>query len=555
MLDTVPSNLLATGQERRRAGLEEFLPVLLEVWREGASHLEIDQSLERIAPVLAERLPLDAVLLRRLDPGRSCVETVAAEACRPRATLPSATRSDLSAPELESLASWAQAGRAEHLPARSLARRLPGLLPADLGGDVIVGPLAGEAGVAGFLILAVRPPRRFEAIHLAMVQALLAPFAAALENDRRLRALTAREAAADADRRTLLSRLGRQDLQETIVGAESGFRPVMERVALVARSDVPVLILGETGSGKEVVARAIHLRSARESRPFLRVNCGAIPHGLIDSELFGHERGSFTGADAQRKGWFERADGGTLFLDEVGELPLQAQVRLLRILQDGSYERVGGQKPLHVDVRIVAATHRDLHAMVEDGRFREDLWYRIAVFPIQLPPLRERPEDIPQLATHFALRAATRFGTAPRIPSPEDVELLVSYPWPGNVRELAAVIERAVILGEGRGLEVATALGGGSPRVARPTPAIEAAAPAPAGARPAPGGAPAPRASGEFLSLDDAMRAHIEAALARTRGRIEGERGAASLLRINPHTLRARMRKLGIRWDRYRAGD
>jgi transcriptional regulator with GAF, ATPase, and Fis domain len=314
----------------------------------------------------------------------------------------------------------------------------------------------------------------------------------------------------------------------------------MERVDQVAPSDVPVLVLGETGSGKEVVARAIHLRSRRATGPFLRVNCGAIPTGLIDSELFGHERGSFTGAAVQRKGWFERADGGTLFLDEVGELPKQAQVRLLRILQDGSFERVGGQKPLHVDVRIVAATHRDLKAMVETGAFREDLWYRIAVFPIHLPPLRERPEDVPALATHFALRAATRFGTPSRIPTPEDMELLIAYPWPGNVRELAAVIERAVILGDGRTLEVATALGGNPvvprARVATPAPAAAALQPA----------------SDAFPTLDAAMRAHIEAALERTRGRIEGRRGAAALLGINPHTLRARMRKLGIAWNRYR---
>src|SRR5690606_19733786 len=357
----------------------------------------------------------------------------------------------------------------------------------------------------------------------------------------------------------------RQDLQESIVGAEAGFRPVMERVSLVAPSDVPVLVLSETGSGKEVVARAIHVRSRRAAAPFLRVNCGAIPHGLIDSELFGHERGSFTGAEGQRKGWFERADGGTLFLDEIGELPLPAQVRLLRILQDGTFERVGGQRPLTVDVRIIAATHRDLQAMVADGRFREDLWYRIAVFPIAVPPLRERPEDIPALATHFALRAATRFGTPPRIPTPEDMELLVSYSWPGNVRELAAVIERAVILGDGRTLDVATALGAGGPRAARPAPAGEAgppasgapAAPAATPVAVAPAGAPAraAAASQPFPSLDEAMRAHIEAALVRTRGRIEGSRGAAALLRINPHTLRARMRKLGISWARYRPDD
>ena len=184
----------------------------------------------------------------------------------------------------------------------------------------------------------------------------------------------------------------------------------MEQVQLVAPSDTPVLILGETGSGKEVVARAIHSRSRRASGPFLRINCGAISPDLVDSELFGHERGSFTGAVAERKGWFERADCGTLFLDECGELPLPAQVRLLRVLQDGTFQRVGGERPMHVDVRVVAATHRDLPAMVASGQFREDLWYRIAVFPVRLPPLRERLTDIPALATHFALRAAKRLG-------------------------------------------------------------------------------------------------------------------------------------------------
>jgi transcriptional regulator with GAF, ATPase, and Fis domain len=311
----------------------------------------------------------------------------------------------------------------------------------------------------------------------------------------------------------------------------------MERVALVAHSDVPVLLLGETGSGKEVVARAIHGRSRRAAAPFLRVNCGAIPSGLIDSELFGHERGSFTGAAAQRKGWFERADGGTLFLDEVGELPLDAQVRLLRILQDGSFERVGGERTQHADVRIVAATNRDLHAMVADGRFREDLWYRLAVFPIHLPPLRDRKQDIPALATHFALRAATRFGTPPIVPTPEDLNLLVAYPWPGNVRELGAVIERAVILGQGRTLEVATSLGiaprAAAPAMAAPPAAASAAEPPP-------------------MNLDAAVAGHIEQALARTHGRIEGVHGAARLLGVNPHTLRARMRKLGIDWRRFR---
>jgi transcriptional regulator with GAF, ATPase, and Fis domain len=303
-----------------------------------------------------------------------------------------------------------------------------------------------------------------------------------------------------------------------------------------------VLILGETGTGKEVIARLIHTRSPRASGPFLRVNCGAIPPELVDSQLFGHERGAFTGAVQTHQGWFERADGGTLLLDEIGELPLAAQVRLLRILQDGWLERVGGRQPIHVDVRIVAATHRDLAAMVADGRFREDLWYRMAVFPILLPPLRERREDIAPLARHFAERAAARFVLLLALPSEEDIQLLVSYPWPGNIRELAAVIDRAAILGDGKRLEVAQAIGAavnlpGSP-VGTDKPSQTSSPPPP-----------------HILPLDAAMKRHIESALATTHGRIEGRRGAAALLKINPHTLRSRMRKLGISWAQFRLPD
>jgi transcriptional regulator with GAF, ATPase, and Fis domain len=520
-------------------------PLLLEIWRECCRHIEIEEATARGAELLANRLPLAGMLVRRLDVARGAVETCAVAGSLGQG----ASLSPLSAPALESLVAWAREGQVVKGGARELTVRLPGLVPDGLDGEVLAGPLAGEAGPTGFLLLVAAPAAQLDRKDAALAQALLEPFSTALDNDRRVRAMAEREAAAEADRRSLLSRLGRSDLGETIVGAEAGFRPVMERAHLVAPSDVPVLVLGETGSGKEVVARAIHLRSRRAPGPFLRVNCGAIPQGLIDSELFGHERGSFTGADAQRKGWFERADGGTLFLDEIGELPLQAQVRLLRILQDGSFERVGGQRPLHVDVRIVAATHRDLRAMVADGRFREDLWYRIAVFPIQLPPLRERPEDIPALATHFALRAANRFGTPPRLPTPEDLELLLAYRWPGNVRELTAVIERAVILGNGQSLEVATALGASpgahdSPE-SEPARAVASTEPDRPKADPDP-------ATGDLAPLDTAIRRHIEAALERTRGRIEGPRGAAALLQINPHTLRAKMRRLRIDWRRFR---
>jgi transcriptional regulator with GAF, ATPase, and Fis domain len=327
-------------------------------------------------------------------------------------------------------------------------------------------------------------------------------------------------------------------LGEQVIGAERGLQQVFERIDLVARSDAPVLLLGETGSGKEVVARAVHRGSPRASGPFVRVNCGAIPAELIDSQLFGHEKGSFTGATERRSGWFERADGGTLLLDEVAELSPAAQVRLLRVLQDGSLERVGGQASMHVDCRIIAATHRDLPAMVQAGAFREDLWYRLSVFPIVIPPLRERTEDIPALAAHFARRAAQRFGLAECRPSAADLAALTAYPWPGNVRELAAVIDRAALLGEGKHLAVDVALGLGSQALSRAQDPNDSPR---SGARNVP-----------IKSLAEAIRTHIERALASTAGRIEGPGGAADLLDINPHTLRSKMRKLGLDWQRFR---
>jgi transcriptional regulator with GAF, ATPase, and Fis domain len=328
---------------------------------------------------------------------------------------------------------------------------------------------------------------------------------------------------------------------DVIIGERGGLAPVIQLVNCVAATDVPVLILGESGAGKEVVARAIHSRSLRAEGPLVKVNCGAIPPELVDSELFGHERGSFTGAVGLRKGWFERADSGTLFLDEVGELPLAAQVRLLRVLQDGTFERVGGQRTLKANVRIVAATHRNLMDMSMSNRFRHDLWYRISVFPINLPALRDRPEDIPLLAAHFAARAGIRLTGVPLVPSTSDIELLVRQPWPGNVRELGSVIDRAAILGQGRSLRLSESLGRG-PSELPPPPREEVPASVEV----------TRRSGGEVRSLDTVMVEHIERALASTRGRIEGKNGAAAILGINPHTLRARMRKLGIDWARFR---
>jgi len=519
--------------------MEKFQSLLLTVWREACRHIEIRQSAETIAPMLLRDMPVGQLLVRRIDRQRSCLETVAVGLPTSKHPHPE-TRTECSALQVKKLLTWCRRGKVVHRGSGATLRGEPEvILPVPTTADVLLGPLGDPAGLCGVLVLVASERRAFTAQHVALMQVLLEPLSVALANDQQLRELATLREAAEAEKRSLLTRLGRQRLDDTIVGADSGLRAVMDRVQLVATSDAPVLIFGETGAGKELLARAIHSRSPRSAGPIHRVNCGAIPPELIDSQLFGHERGAFTGAVETRKGWFERADGGTLLLDEIGELPPAAQVRLLGILQDGWMERVGGQQPIHVDVRMIAATHRDLAAMVAEGKFREDLWYRIAVFPVFLPPLRERREDIPALAAHFAQRAAIRFGLPSLLPSPQDIDILLSYPWPGNVRELAAVIDRAAILGNGKRLEIARALG---------VPA-NPFAPPPNGQRPASMPPPSPA---DLVPLDAAIRQHIEAALVFSKGRIEGPHGAAVLLKINPHTLRAKMRKLGIDWGRFR---
>jgi hydrogenase-4 transcriptional activator len=533
---------------------------LAELWREVGRHLEMEESVRRFVPMLAARLPIDGLLVRRLDrePMRLTTIASARDASDDGLELPS-TRSECDAAAGRELLRFLSEGQAQLVNERDPSPLARAILPAGLRGGAIALPLAAEDRPLGVVLMLADGADALRLEHVRAAQELIEPFSVAFENDQRLHELARMREALEADRRALLSRLERQDITDTIVGESAGLRSVMERVEQVAPTDAPVLILGETGSGKEVIARAIHARSRRARGPVVRVNCGAIPAQLIDSELFGHERGSFTGAVSTRKGWFERADGGTLFLDELGELPLEAQVRLLRVLQDGSLERVGGHQAITVDVRIVAATHRNLETMVAAGRFREDLWYRISIFPVRLPALRERPQDIPALATHFAQRAGLRLSGTALSPSEHDVNLLSRYPWPGNVRELAAVIERAAILGSGRRLEVAKALGTFDGEVLSNRPLAERTVhlqPVAASHSMAPTPLPLPlprtNGSGELAPLGAAMVSHIERALVATHGRIEGPFGAAKLLGINPHTLRARMRKLGIDWARFR---
>ncbi len=315
-----------------------------------------------------------------------------------------------------------------------------------------------------------------------------------------------------------------------MIGSSAALARVLEQIALVAPTSAPVLVLGESGTGKELVARAVHEQSPRQHRPLIKVNCASIPRELFESEFFGHVKGSFTGALRDRAGRFQAADGGTLFLDEIGEISLELQAKLLRVLQEGQFERVGDERTLTVDVRVIAATNRDLAKEVASGRFRQDLFYRLNVFPITLPPLRDRLDDIPDLAAHFAEHATRRFGTPrPRL-SLAAISRLQQYDWPGNLRELQNVVERAVILAKGSMLRFDDLR---PPERAQPPPS-----PHPAESQPA-----------EIITEAERRRRereNIRAALERTGGRIYGEDGAARLLGIKPTTLVSRLKSLGL---------
>jgi transcriptional regulator with GAF, ATPase, and Fis domain len=306
-----------------------------------------------------------------------------------------------------------------------------------------------------------------------------------------------------------------------IIGQSNAISYVFFRIEQVAPQDTTVLLLGETGTGKGVVARAIHSSSARKDRPMITVNCTAMPANLIESELFGREKGAFTGANARQMGRFELADGGTIFLDEIGEMPLELQSKLLRVIQDGEFERLGSPRTIKVKVRIIAASNRNLEEEIKSGRFREDLFYRLNVFPITIPPLRQRKEDIPLLVNHFIAKFNKKIGRKIDAVSKETMNALQEYHWPGNVRELESVIERAVITSQGAALQVLDRFD-----TYRKT---------------------GEHSGEEVKGLADLEQDHILQVLQKTGWRIEGKNGAAVLLDLNPSTLRARMRKYGIR--------
>jgi len=380
----------------------------------------------------------------------------------------------------------------------------------------------------GALSIIAEGKNRFNDEHGRLVSLLNEPFAIAFSNTlKHEEVLKLKDLLADDNRylhRELLHLSG-----DEIVGADFGLKRVMEMVRQVAPLNSPVLLLGETGVGKDVIANAIHYSSPRKDSPFVKVNCGAIPETLLDSELFGHEKGAFTGALFLRRGRFERADRGTLFLDEIGELPAQAQVRMLRVLQYKEMERVGGTSPISLDIRLIAATNRNLEEMVKAKEFREDLWFRLNVFPIRIPPLRERKEDIPALVRYFLDRKSRELKLpASPLLGRGAIDHLMAYSWPGNVRELENLLERALILSRGEPLTF-NDLGGeklkGGSFTAVPSP-------------------------DESLKLDEVMSRHIQRVLEMTKGKVHGKGGAAELLGINPSTLRNRMNQLRIPYGR-----
>jgi formate hydrogenlyase transcriptional activator len=348
-----------------------------------------------------------------------------------------------------------------------------------------------------------------------ILQDVTRPVATAVANALAFQEIRALRARLEDENLALQEEIDRQAAAGGIIGTSAGLHAVLERVGRVASTDSTVLITGETGTGKELIARAIHRASPRASRAMIKVNCAALAEGLVASELFGHEKGAFTGALERRRGRFELAAGGTLFLDEVGDLPPPVQVALLRVLQEGEFERVGGSQTLRTDARVVVASNRNLEDAVREGRFRSDLFFRLNVFPVVLPPLRERAEDIPLIAEYYASHFGRKVGKRIRGVAPKAMALLREYPWPGNVRELQNVMERAVILAHRDVLEVADV----------ELPSLRA---------PAREGGP------------EAGRRRIEEALARSRGRIAGPEGAAEVLGLPPSTLESRISRLGI---------
>ncbi|MBU2648984.1 sigma 54-interacting transcriptional regulator [bacterium] len=493
--------------------------------------LEIEKAMWQCLLYIRRFIPASQMNLHIYDQTLGIVETVA-HATRDGGEMMSlktsfSPQSRKSLEELRSIRLRTYSNPADREILREFVSKLAPLgLTQDL--EFIFLDLVLERSFIGVLSVVFNQGETVLPIHSRLLRQLNEPFSIALSNSLRYREVRDLQDRLADDNRYFQGELRRLSGEE-VIGGNYGLRGVMEMSAQVALLDSPVLLMGETGVGKEVVAGAIHNMSPRRKGPFIKVNCGAIPESLMDSELFGHEKGAFTGAIALKRGRFERAQGGTVFLDEIGELSPEAQVKLLRVIQEKEIERLGGTRTLQVDIRIIAATHRDLDAMLLQNRFREDLYYRLKVFPIIIPPLRERLGDIPMLVQHFIQKKGREMKrlTLPTL-APGAIDSLLAYHWPGNVRELENMVERAMILGRDGMIHF-------DPLHLTLQ------------ARPQQG---SPTVDGLNLNLNLAIARQIRKALEISKGRVHGKQGAAELLGINAGTLRHKMRKLGIPFGR-----
>ncbi|ABW68929.1 sigma-54-dependent Fis family transcriptional regulator [Desulfosudis oleivorans] len=493
-----------------------------QVTRRLCGHLDLQAGVSQCLQYLSRFMPADALFVRQREPEFQSERVLA-----------------------ESYGFFhQQTGTLIPLPIPADTRRTPGIRiinrPEDssalklympiFGSEIccISMPLIHKERPIGAAVVGLEGRARYTEEHMQLFALLHDPFVLALSNNIRHREVIRLKNLVEEEKKDLAEEL-HCTAPDTIIGGSLGLEKVMENARLVAGQDSPVLLTGETGVGKEMIANFIHWQSSRKDGPLIKVNCGAIPDTLVDSELFGHEKGAFTGATRQKLGRFERANGGTIFLDEIAELPLPAQVRMLRVLHNKIIERVGGTESIPVDIRIIAATHRNLEERVKAGRFREDLWFRLNVFPIRIPPLRSRTMDVPALSDHFIEKKSRELKIHPTPPlSPDAMARLTAYSWPGNVRELENVIERELILNTGGPLTFQNL---------SPTPTHEE----PAGHD---------MKTEDILSLDDLFVRHVKKVLVLSNGKINGPGGAAEMMKIKPNTLRNRMKKLGIAYGR-----
>jgi formate hydrogenlyase transcriptional activator len=515
------SSSLRALVEARTAELrasEERQRLLLEINNAIVTCLDRDSFFSATAAALQRVIPFDRFALLLHDPARDVFTVPLVAGPDPSAPL-SPTRTEW--PRRQTRTGWVFDHREPLLTAdlRSSPEFLEHAALLAVGLRCVISvPMAIKRRVVGTLNIASCQPGRYGDEDVSLLTAIAEQVALAIENLLAYEEIAALKGRLEQENVYLREEVRSEAAFGDVVGDSPALLGVLESVRKVAKTDSTVLVTGETGTGKELVVRAIHGLSRRSGKLLVKVNCAALPAGVIESELFGHEKGAFTGALSRKAGRFELADRGTLFLDEVGDLPLELQAKLLRVLQDGEFERVGGTQTLRVDVRLVAATNRDLERAVGEGRFRADLYYRLNVFPIVIPPLRDRVMDVPRLARHFAMLYASKMGKHVGPLTPPVLERLCAYGWPGNVRELQNVIERAVILSpEGR-FELGELVGAASS----------------AGARP-----PA-------RSLEELDRHHILSVLEETGWKVSGERGAAKILGLKRTTLEARMKRLGI---------